>query len=79
MESRLPLPPQICRAVGLHHWQIGLAMFDGSNPIKVFVKRETQDKKWVSTIEKFESKVMCITRYNSTIKEMFDSSLLVSY
>lgn len=79
MEPRLPLPPQICRAVGLHHWCAGLAKFDGRNPIRVFTKEEHTKDKWVSTIEKFGPKVMCVTRFNGVIKEVFDSAVLVSY
>ena len=77
MESKLPLPPQVCRSIGIHHWRIGLSKFDGNNPIKVFIQQQDSKNIWISTIEKRESKVMCITRFNGAIKEMFDSSLLV--
>jgi hypothetical protein len=77
MEMALPLPQPICRAVGLHHWIMGLSQFDGKNPIKVFTKQEDAKNIWISTIEKLDSKVMCITRFNGKIKEMFESTALV--
>ena len=77
MELVLPLPQPICRAVGLHHWCVGLSKFDGKNPIHVLTKQENSQNIWISTIEKQDSKVMCITRFNGKIKEMFESSSLV--
>jgi hypothetical protein len=77
MEPRLPLPPQLTRSIGLHHWQIALSKFDGSTPVNVFVKQEDAKNIWISTIEKFGTKVMCITRYNGTVKEMFEPATLV--
>ncbi len=77
MEPRLPLPPQVTRSIGLHHWQIGLSKFDGKTPIHVFVKQEDTKNIWISSIEKLGTKVMCITRYNGKIQDMFESALLV--
>jgi hypothetical protein len=77
MESCLPLPPQLTRAVGLHHWQNGLSQFDGKTPVRVFIKKEDSKNVWISSIEKLGTKVMCITRYNGKIREMFESSTLV--
>ena len=73
------MPPQveIVRALGLHHWYAGLEIFDGKQPLTVFIQNDYQfNEKWVHTIEIIDQKIFCITRLNGSIKECFDASTL---
>ena len=75
----LPPPPSLefVRALGLHHWYNGLALFDGKTPLIIAHQYNKQiNECWVHTIELIDNKIYCITRLNDSIKECFEAATL---
>lgn len=72
MSVALPPPPKLVRNLSTYHWEQGLAQFDGKKTIRV-AYLTTKESHWLHTIESFQSKIMCITRLNGKICDMFEA------
>ena len=73
MSFSVPVALRIVRTIGLHHWRAGLAEFDGKTPLRILVQIH-QSEIWVHSIERHHSTVVCVTRLNGRITDMFEAS-----
>ena len=72
MSVAIPPPSNnLVRTLSTYHWEKGLSIFVGK-PVKVAYLHASNNY-WLHTIESFQSKIMCITRLNGEIFDMFDA------
>jgi hypothetical protein len=72
MSVTLPPAHKLVRTLSTYHWEQGLAVFDGQRVVRV-ADMTSRGNYWLHTIESVQSKIMCITRLNGAIYDMFEA------
>ena len=60
-------PKMLVRSIHVGAWAQGLALFDGTNPVKVEKHMSNPSRIWLFTVELWEGKATYVTRLNDVV------------